>query len=359
MAIILSRQNKTTRLERTVIQDESYLQRYIHEHPDMLPLEQLEADIRTLVLVREFQTLSGPIDALAVDQHGNIYLIETKLYKNPDKRLVLAQVLDYGAALWKEFGDADEFISRLDSLLTRRTPQSLSQRLTEFYELSAEATTELVENLKKTVEAGEFRYVVLMDTVEDRLKNLIAYINANSAFNVLGVALDFYQHDDIDILIPTLHGAEVKKTVRGSGSRRRNWDRERFLSDAEARLSEEHFQALRSLYDWAESNADEVAFGPGAVGSINPKFFAICSRSIFTARTDGSVRLNFGWLNEPDSAKSFRDRFARVLRQNGFTIPDDLTNKWPTLPAGEWVPRVTEFMSLLSEQKGSDDHSSI
>lgn len=40
------------------------------------------------------------IDAVALDQNGDIYLIETKLYKNPDKRQVIAQVLDYGASLW-------------------------------------------------------------------------------------------------------------------------------------------------------------------------------------------------------------------------------------------------------------------
>src|SRR6266850_1815407 len=171
MAIILARRDKPAmKLERTIIQEENYLQRYLDEHPDILPLDQLEADIRPLVLVREFPTTSGPIDAIAVDQNANIYLIETKLYKNPDKRLVLAQVLDYGAALWKGFADPDEFILKLDSLLRERTGLGLTQRLTEFYTLEADAATELVENLKDTITNGHFRFVVLMDTVEDRLK---------------------------------------------------------------------------------------------------------------------------------------------------------------------------------------------
>jgi hypothetical protein len=118
------------------------------------------------VLVREFPTTSGPIDALAVDQFGNIYLIETKLYKNPDKRLVLAQVLDYGAALWKGFADADEFTLRLDALLQERTSQSLIQRLAEFYTLEADATNELLGNIKNTISSGQFRFVVLMIAFE-------------------------------------------------------------------------------------------------------------------------------------------------------------------------------------------------
>jgi hypothetical protein len=316
MAIILARHNRRAmKLERTVIQEESYLQRYIHEHPDILPLDQLEAHVRPLVLVREFPTSSGPIDAIAVDQQGNIYLIETKLYKNSDKRLVLAQVLDYGAALWKGFSDPDEFISKLDALLRERSGNGLNERLTEFYGLEADTTTELMNNLKKTVIDGRFRFVVLMDTVEDRLKNLIAFVNSNSSFDVLGVALDFYQHDDIDILIPTLHGAEIKKTVTSStSSTRRTWNEESFFADASSRISAEQLTALRSLYDWATENADEISYGPGVVGSINPKVWAVCSRSIFTARSDGTLRLNFGWLNEPDSAKVWREQFGHALK---------------------------------------------
>jgi len=170
--------------------------------------------------------------------------------------------------------------------------------------LEADTTTELVNNLKKTVIDGRFRFVVLMDNVEDRLKNLIAFVNSNSSFDVLGVALDFYQHDDIDILIPTLHGAEIKKTVTSStSSTRRTWNEESFFADASSRISEEQLKALRSLYDWAKEYADEISYGPGAVGSINPKVWAVCSRSIFTARSDGTLRLNFSWLNEPESAK--------------------------------------------------------
>ncbi len=209
MAIILARRGKPVmKLERTIIQEENYLQRYLDEHPDILPLDQLQADIRPLVLVREFPTMSGPIDAIAVDQNANIYLIETKLYKNPDKRLVLAQVLDYGAALWKGYSDPDDFIFDLDSAMQKRTGKSLSQLINEDYGLEPEAASEFRARLKSTIASGRFRFVVLMDTIDDRLKNLIGYVNENSRFKLLGIGLDFYQQEDLDILIPTLHGAE-------------------------------------------------------------------------------------------------------------------------------------------------------
>ena len=121
MAIILARHGQPAiRLERTTIDRESYLQQYIFAHPDALPLDEVDEDVRLLVLLREFPTSSGPIDALATDGDGRLYLIETKLYKNPDKRLVLAQILDYGAALWKGYVNGDEFVDRVDALMTEK-----------------------------------------------------------------------------------------------------------------------------------------------------------------------------------------------------------------------------------------------
>jgi hypothetical protein len=353
MAIILARHGKpATRLERTVIQDESYLQRYIYENPDVLPLDQFEADVRPLVLLREFPTSSGPIDALAVDEDGNLYLIETKLYKNPDKRLVLAQVLDYGAALWKGYSDPDDFISRLDLLMQERTGKGLTPRITEFYGLEAQATSDFLENLKSTIASGRFRFVVLMDTIDDRLKHLIAYVNANSGFDVLGVSLDFYRHEDLDILIPTLHGAEAKKGVAASpGGTRQSWDEQRFFADASVRLLADHLQALRSLYEWAKENADDTPFGTGGkTGSFNPKFAAVCQKSVFTARSDGVLTLNFRWLTEPESAKAWRERFGQGLLRDGFPIPPAFNERFVTLPATEWAPRLPEFLRILSTE---------
>ena len=68
MAIILARHGQPAiRLERTTIDRESYLQQYIFAHPDALPLDEVDEDVRLLVLLREFPTSSGPIDALATD----------------------------------------------------------------------------------------------------------------------------------------------------------------------------------------------------------------------------------------------------------------------------------------------------
>ena len=109
MSIIISKNGKEAKkIDEQEIEKERDLQVYIHSNPEAIPVYEIQEDKRLLVVAREFQTKSGPIDALAIDKDGDIYIVETKLYKNPDKRTVVAQALDYGAALWKQEINVEE-----------------------------------------------------------------------------------------------------------------------------------------------------------------------------------------------------------------------------------------------------------
>ena len=258
MTLIISEQGRNaSRLEPQTIEREDYLQRYIYENPEAIPLEQYKPDARLLILTREFPTGSGAIDALGVDQEGEVYLIETKLYKNPDKRLVLAQVMDYGASLWKTYGDANEFIATVQARISKEAGTSLIERL-RVLDLDDEAAEEVVDAMRENVEAGSFRFVILMDRLDRRLKDLIVFINQNSRFDVFGVELEFYEHGELEILIPRWFGAEVKKTVSAGSGRRRRWDENSYFADAEKRLDPRQLEALRRLYDWSTEHAEEV-----------------------------------------------------------------------------------------------------
>ena len=96
-----------------------------------------------MILAREFPVGCGVIDALGVDREGEIYIVETKLYKNPDKKVVIAQVLEYGVNLWKYGQSFDEFISRVEEKLNTTQHVSLNERLKEFYGLDEEEADSL------------------------------------------------------------------------------------------------------------------------------------------------------------------------------------------------------------------------
>ena len=76
---------------------ESWLQRVLFEHPELLPigeLDQMFAPVRPLA--REVSTGVGAIDLLAVSPSEVLTIVETKLHRNPEsRREVLGQILDY------------------------------------------------------------------------------------------------------------------------------------------------------------------------------------------------------------------------------------------------------------------------
>lgn len=215
MPIIVSQHGKNaTKLDKLSFGLENRLQQYIYDNPESIPLYDIKEDVQLLILAREFATKSGPIDAVGIDRDGELYLVETKLYKNPDKRTVVAQVLDYGASLWKSHAEFDDFLLQLNSHVQKQFGQSVTEKIQEYYALDDSAVQAVFDQMKSNLHEGNFKFVVLMDSLHDQLKDLILYMNQNSKFDIYGVELEYYQHDSFEIMITKLFGAEVKKDIK-------------------------------------------------------------------------------------------------------------------------------------------------
>jgi hypothetical protein len=356
MSIIISREGKNAqKLDRTSIAQEDYLQGYIYDNPESLPLYEISEDLRLLILAREFPTNSGPVDALGIDQEGRIYVIETKLYKNPDKRLVLAQVLDYGASLWRTYEDDDEFIARLESAVGKTFKVTLTERIVDFYGTDAETAAAMLQNVRQNLNNGSFRFVVLMDRLADRLKDLITYVNQNSRFDIFGVELEFYKFQEYEILIPKLYGAEVKKDVGGAkvSGPKKKWDEESFFAEAGKYLDSERLRSLRELYSFSKE-AGRVTWGVNLSGSFNAKFDQIHKWSLYTVYSNGDLDLNFGWLSDNEVSAAVAERLGQELGEMpGFNIPGNYREKHVPVTVDVWVPQVDELIRAIRTATGS------
>ena len=344
MPIIVSKKGKDAkRIEKTSFKQEEELQKYIYENPESIPLEEIKEDVQFIVVDREFPAGTGSIDILEMDSEGDIYIVETKLYKNPDKRFVLAQVLDYGASLWGFYNDPDEFIKKLDQRLTNKTGVGLIERLEKAFGKSEEIANTIKQNLIN----GTFKFIILMDKVPKDLKNLILYMNQNSQFNVYAVEMEYYKHDDYEILLPHVFGAESKKkTVKVS--ERKKWDEESFFQVA--KLAPESYKAVSKLYEFSKKNADEITWGTGAAtGSFNPKFYEISGRSIYTVWSDGRLTMNFEWLDDSEKTLEWREEFRNKLREikQISSYIRKGANKYPIIPPKAWTPVVDHIIGVL------------
>jgi hypothetical protein len=87
---------------------EAWLQSLLDEHPEVLPIEQIEPGFGTLIpLCRELPLdigagRSGALDNLFATATGGLVLVETKLWRNPEaRRTVVAQAMEYAAAVFR------------------------------------------------------------------------------------------------------------------------------------------------------------------------------------------------------------------------------------------------------------------
>lgn len=351
--IISSNGSNAVRVNKSSFDKEKFLQEYIYANPESIPLYDIKEDIRLLVLAREFPTESGPIDAIGIDGSGELYIVETKLFTNADKRTVVAQALDYGASLWNHSNDFNEFLSTLDEHTQKVFKLPTTEKIKEFFGLTDEEVAQVTEKMKSNLNDGVFHFVILMDKIDDRLKDLIRFVNQNSQFDIYAVEFEYYKHESQEIIIPKIFGAEIKKdiSVSTSSSERRNWNEESLLQHAKDNFSEEELTAFKKLFDFSKENSDELKYGTGnRYGSINPVFKNICPRSLYTLGTDGRLSFNFEWIkNNEIQEVEFIDRYAQALRGGGFDIVDNYKEVRPSVMISTWGKKVDVFIDIIKE----------
>ncbi len=349
MTIIISKNGQNAqKIDKSDFARESDVQEYINQNPESIPIYELKEDKKLFVAKREFATNAGPIDALAVDKDGDIYIVETKLYKNPDKRTVVAQALDYGAALWKHLNDFDDFLITLDSETQKRFNQSFPEKLQEFYGIEDEQVSILLDALKRNLNEGNIKFVILMDSIDERLKDLILYVNQNSQFDIYAVQLEYYKFETYEIMIPKIFGVEVKKNIKTySSSQRRKWDEQSMIADAKQKLGQKEQDAFMVMYHFCKTNADKINFGTGSYATFSPIFNKLSHKSLFTLGTDNRLSFNFEWIAKDN--KRSAELFKQKLESLGYSFPDNFLEIRPSVMGSEWSDKSTDIIRILKE----------
>lgn len=212
-SLIISQNGKNAkRIESSTFALESHLQDYIINNPSTIPIDQIENGLRLFVAAREFQVASGRIDALGFDQKGNIYVIETKLARNTDKRSVVAQILEYGAALWANRTN-QIFFDELSLHTSKKTGKDFRTALAEEFKL--DDVDEISNQITTNLSSGNIRFIILMDEIENYLKDIVMFINQNSKYDLYAIEFRYFKNGNEDIIVPSIFGNEVKKDVTG------------------------------------------------------------------------------------------------------------------------------------------------
>ena len=344
MAILITKDGRIiSKAEESEFKNEAYLQRYISENPELIPLEEIHSEKRRFIAtLREFNTYSGPIDILAIDDRGDIYIIETKLSRNADKRKVIAQILDYAAAIWEEYSN---------------NPKSFIEKVETIPDF--EVAEDVVENISRNLSEGNFKLIVAMDSLDRRLKTLIRFLKSHSTFDIYALEFDHYQFRDVtgnsyEIFVPKLFGVETteKKAVSTSSSGRRKWTVEEFLDYVRTQLPPERAEAILKVYNKAKELGWTITAGTSKWGSINliPPGDMSEGRSLITLYAgNGVLQVNFGWLPNTQLANYISEILAERLNSIGIELPRDYRRKYPNIREQYWIPNIMYILDVLGE----------
>ena len=188
---------------------EATLQALIAENPEIiLDLPGLELTNSEICLVcREYNTSRGAIDILMITDQGEIIIIETKLFKNPEStRTVVAQSIDYVKAFCSETVD-----TILDKLSGKRP-------IKDSFTDKAQKDERFINLLTQNIDKGNFKVIILGDFINPNILGMVESIQAapHLAFTIYLVELNsaIYSEDEI-IVSPKIvaNTLEVERSV--------------------------------------------------------------------------------------------------------------------------------------------------
>jgi len=202
----LSKSNEFSELE---------IQELIFEHPDCLPISDIDESYNPLVPVcMELSTLAGPLDIFMITPNGDIAIIETKLWRNPEsRRKVVAQILDYAKEISKwSYSD-----------LQREINKKLKTKGNHIYQIAAKKypnqilnEIDFVDSISRNLRLGKFLLLIAGDGIREGAKEIAEFLKKSAGLNfaLAIIEMPIYKlADNSLILLPrtSLKTVEIEK----------------------------------------------------------------------------------------------------------------------------------------------------
>ncbi|NOT36593.1 MAG: DUF4268 domain-containing protein [Saprospiraceae bacterium] len=191
--------------------DELTIQDLVYQIPESLPISDIDESYNPVIPVcKELNTPAGAIDIFMITPNGDLVIIETKLWRNPEaRRKVVAQILDY----------AKELANWTYEDLQREVNKRLKTKGNTLYEYSKKASSDLilsesdfVDAVSRNLRIGKFMLLIVGDGIREGAGGIAEFINraGNLNFNLSMVEYSIYTNElGIKLALPRI----IVKTI--------------------------------------------------------------------------------------------------------------------------------------------------
>lgn len=271
--------------------NESWLQDFIFQHPQTLPVGEIEPVFASLIPVcRELRTDAGPLDNLFINAEGLLTLVECKLWKNIGaRREVVGQILDYAKELSRwNYEDLEEAIAK-----------SANYSGKSLYELVAERNEELdegefIDNVSRNLRRGRFLLLIVGEGIRESIELIADFLQKHTHLNFSfalvemaifkmpeGVGSGFLVHPRVISRTVEIERAVVRiedgriiaeaptpaigTAKNNSSASRRSISEQAFYEKVETEIGPESVAALQGLVDKARSMDLNIELGSNSL----------------------------------------------------------------------------------------------
>jgi hypothetical protein len=193
---ILLKENQTELINKVEFKDELSIQNLVFDYPKCIPVSDIDEAYNPIISVcKELNTPVGPLDIFMITPNGDIAIVETKLWRNPEsRRKVIAQILDY----------ANELSNWTYEDLQREINRKLKRKGNTLYEIIKEKNpnslineADFVDNVSRNLNRGKFLLIIIGDGIKEGAMNIANFLSSSAHLNfIFGmVELTLYQID--------------------------------------------------------------------------------------------------------------------------------------------------------------------
>jgi hypothetical protein len=197
---------------------EAYLQETLHACPELLPVDELDADFGPLVsLGREIDN----IDNLFIAPSGRITIVETKLWRNPQAtREVLAQILEYANRVSTWSFETLEMKCRRAQSPAPIEASSLYSFVRDAFPDEIATETEFHDSVQRTLQTGRFLLLIVGDGIREGMEDLLAALHTHPnllfTFGLVELQVFVDPHESRErLVVPRVlaHSTEIVRAV--------------------------------------------------------------------------------------------------------------------------------------------------
>lgn len=339
------------------------LQRILEKNPDLVPGDLIRPDDprRWLVIKREMPVPDPntgserwSIDFFFSDQDAIPTFIECKRFGSTQaRREVVGQMLEY-AANGHYYWSKDEIRDYAEEFAKSRGLE-IEDEIERLQSEQADTVDSYFEQIQDNLRQGQIRLVFFLEEAPGELKSLVDFLNKQmERSEVLLVEARQYEHSGVRIVAPTLFGyteeaRQVKKTRTFSRGERRKWDKESFFKDANERLTEKEYAAVKKVINKSQELKCEFSWGEGKnAGSFSAKWPHLGKNPLFHVYSMGTIMVNYGYFNNLSEQKELIVFLKNELETRmELSAPEDYERRYPHYKINQWSGKVGEFLGIL------------